>query len=301
MILPNPRVHSKLRETFAGSRFVKATGPMGDWIVFHDATATLSLTQEQITTLCDRRAGIGGTGVVVVTGPEESSAQAGSRHQIAAWGSDGAILQNLSEAARVATSVMAARGTIDPDETSHHVFATGSELITTVFTPAVIGVDIGQWSYNAPETAEAAGSDALVMTAGLVDPRPGLSIHTQHDHVIIAVETIDELNAIDLSQKPSIEPPVEKQTSVGFVVPLDPLIDHGMGQLMLRHYSEADNTHDVASASAAAAVAFQNWSGLHQLNLWNVNTPQGEIVVQLHEHRRVSTFANVSAVFFGSL
>lgn len=301
MILPQPRVHPKLRETLAGSRFVKVTGPMGDWIVFHDATATLALTQEQITTLCNRRTGIGGTGVVVVSEPQESSDHAGPRHQIAAWGSDGATLQDLSEAARVATSVMAARGVIDAEETSHHVFAAGSELLTTVYTPAFIGVDIGQWSYTAPETAKAAGSDALVMTAGLVDPRPGLSIHTQHDHVTIAVETIDELEAIDLSQKPSIEPPVEQQTSVGFVVPLDPLIDRGMGQLKLRHYSEADNTHDLASASAAAAVAFQNWSGLHQLSLWNVNTAQGEIVVQLHEHRRVSTFANVSPVFFGSL
>lgn len=300
MILPQPRVHANLRETLAGSRFVKATGPMGDWIVFHDATATLALTQEQVTAMCDRRTGIGGTGVVVVTGAQETSEQAGTRHQIAAWRSDGSVLQDLSEAARVGTGVIAALGAIDAEETSHHVFEAYSGLITSVYTPAFIGVDIGQWSYTAPETAEAAGSDSLVMTAGLIDPRPGLSVHIQHHHVTIAVETLDELKAIDLTQAPSIEPPVEQSTSVGFVVPLDPLIDRGMGQLMLRHYSEIDNTHDLASASAAAAVAFQNWSGLQQLNLWNVNTPQGEIVVQLHEQRRVSTFAKVSAVFFGS-
>ena len=301
MTLPHSSVDNRLPKALAGSRFVKVTGPTGDWIVFYDATATLVLTQGQVAALANRRFGIGGTGVVVVSGAHKTPEQAEARHQIVAWQSDGSSVPNMTEAARAATSVMAALGAIDAQETSHHVFETGTELLTTVYTPAYIGVDIGQWSYTAPATAEVAGSDSLVMTAGLTDPRPGLSIHVQHHHITIAVETLEELNEIDISQQPSIEPSAEDPTSVGFVVPQDPLIDGGVGQLIFRHYSEADNTHDLASAAAAAALAFQNWSGLQQLKLWNVHTPEGEIVVQLHEHRRLSTYVRVSAVYFGSL
>lgn len=300
MTLPQPPVDNEHPKALAGARFVKAAGPTGDWIVFYDATGTLALTQEQVTALSDRRLGIGGTGVVVVSDGQETPDKS-ERRQITAWLSDGSSVRDMTEAARAATSVMAALGEIDAQETSHHVFETDSELLTTVYTPAYIGVDIGQWSYTAPETAEEVGSDALVMAAGLTDPRPGLSMHIQHHHVTIAIETLGELEEIDLSQQPSIEPPAEEPTSIGFVVPQDPLIDSGMGQLMFRHYSEADNTHDLTSAAAAAALAFQNWSGLGQLKIWNVTTPHSEIVVQLHEHRRLSTFARVSAVFFGSL
>lgn len=299
MTLPQPPVPRSLRETLAGSRFVKVTGPAGDWIVFDDATMSATLTQDQIIALCDRRNGVGATGVVAMTTVEKTAEHPTMRYHLEAWRADGSRVDDMTEPARAATSVMAALGIINTQDTTHHVFRTETELVTTVYTPAYIGVDIGQWAYAFADTATAVGSDALVMTAGLTDPRPGLSIRIHHNHITIAIESYEELEAIDLTQQPSIEPAVEEPTSVSFVTPQDPLIDSGMGQLTMRHSGEANHHHDLAAATAAAAVSFQQWSGLQQLNLWNVTTPLGQMVVQLHDHNRLSTFTKVPAVFFG--
>lgn len=299
MTPPQPPVPRPLRETLAGSRFIKVTGPAGDWIVFNDATLAATLTQGQIIALCDRRNGVGATGVVAMSAVEKTAEHPTMRYHLEAWRADGSTMDDMTEAARAATSVMAALGILDVQDTSHHVFRTNTEFVTTVYTPAYIGVDIGQWSYAFADTAAAVGSDALVMTAGLTDPRPGLTIRIHHHHITIAIESYEELETIDLTQQPSVEPAVEEPTSVSFVTPQDPLIDSGMGQLTMRHSGEANHHHDLAAATAAAAVSFQQWSGLEQLNLWNVKTPLGQIVVQLHDHHRLSTFTQVPAVFFG--
>lgn len=299
MTPPQPPVPRSLRERLAGSRFVKVTGPAGDWIVFYDDTMSTTLTQDLIIALCDRRNGVGATGVVAMAAVEKTAEHPTLRYHLEAWRADGSRMDDMTEAARAATSVLAAVGSIDDQATSHHVFRTDTELVTTVYTPAYIGVDIGQWSYAFTDPAPAVGSDALVMTAGLTDPRPGLTIRIQHNHITLAIESYEELETIDLTQHPSIEPAVEEPTGVNFVTPQDPLIDEGMGQLMMRHSGEADHHHDLAAATAAAAVSFQQWSDLHQLNLWNVTTPLGQMVVQLHNHNRLSTFTKVPAVFFG--
>lgn len=292
---------NRIRQGLAGARFVKITGPIGDWIVFYDPTDALHLTDAHAVTLCDRIAGVGATGIVVVKPAQHQSNATASEHRLVAWQADGQPVSNMTEPARMATDVLAVLNKIASDETSHHIFETDFGPITTVYTPSYIGVDIGSWELADPETASGAGSDVLVMSAGLLDPRPGLSIHIQSNHVSIAVETLEELEAIDLAQPPSVEPPAPKLTSISFVVPQDPLMADGMGQLRLRNYTEKQHRHDMASAAAAAAVAFQNWTGLRQLNVWNVATQHGDIVVQIHDQRRLSTFAKLSTAFFGKL
>lgn len=297
MTTSDARVPRTIPDSLTGARFVKVTGPAGDWLVFPPTTTTPPLTPEHIVAICNRHSGAGATGVVALT--VDKHQHAAELHHIVAWHADGSLVHDMTEPGRAATSGLAAYGIIDARSTSHHTFTTADGLVTTVFTPAYVGVDLGQWNYVYPETATAAGSDALVMAAGLADPRPGLTIRLQQNHINIAVETREELEAIDVSQEPSIEPAPEDPTTVGFVVPQDPLIVSGMGQLMMR---ASDNLSESAlsSAAAAASVAFQQWSDLQQLKVWNIDTPAGEIVVQLHDQHRVSTFAHVSPVYFGA-
>lgn len=290
-----------LRQTHGGTRFVKVTGPTGDWIVFYNPPTDFALTSADIITLCDRFRGIGATGVVLVREPAPRGAATHGHHHLAAWLATGDPLHHMSEPARAATQTMATLQKFPADETSHQVFHTDIGMITTVYTPAYIGVDIGQWSYADATTAEAAGSDALVMAAGLTDPRPGLSLVVERHHVVIAIETLDELAAINLDQQPSVEPTGDQPLSIGFVVPQDPLVAQGMGRLIMRHYNATDTPSDMGSATAAAAMAFQLWSGLKAPRIWSVTTPRGEIVVQLHDERRLSTFASLTTVFFGKL
>ncbi|NWN89068.1 MAG: hypothetical protein HLX51_11115 [Micrococcaceae bacterium] len=290
-----------LRQTLAGTRFVKIAGPVGDWIVFYDAADAITLTEKRVIALCDRVGGVGARGVVLIAPAQDSSSGTTPQSRIEAWHADGAPAHNMTEPARAATCGLAVLNKISVEETSHHIFESNFGPITTVYTPSYIGVDIGQWAFTEPNTAEAAGSDVLVMAAGLTDPRPGLSVHIQTNHVTIAVESVHELETIDLEQQPSLEPPPTMPTSTSFVVPQDPLMDEQMGQLRLRSYTENRNDHDLASAAAAATVAFQTWSGLKQLKIWNVATEHGDIVVQMHEKQRLSTFAKLSTAFFGTL
>lgn len=299
---PQPAYDQNLtRQGLAGTHFVKITGPTGDWIVFYDPTELLQLTDSHAVTLCDRIAGVGATGVVVVTPAQHRSNATVSEHRLDAWQADGQPASNMTEPARMATFTLAALSKVAFEETSHHIFETDFGPITTVYTPSYIGVDIGSWEFLESETAHAVGSDVLVMAAGLLDPRPGLSVYIQSNHVSIAVETLEELEGIDLAQQPSVEPPAPKLTSISFVVPQDPLMADGMGQLRLRNFTEKQHRHDMASAAAAAAVAFQYWTGIQQLNVWNVATQHGDIVVQIHEQNRLSTFAKLSTAFFGKL
>ncbi|OAV51519.1 diaminopimelate epimerase [Enteractinococcus helveticum] len=288
-----------MREDLAGEQFIKITGPTGDWIVIDEPTQRFELTSEHIVWLCNRSTGVGAVGVVLVTTAPPLHGHPTLR--LEAWMADGTPMQHLTEAARVATYALAAWEKIANADTSHHVFSSSSGIITTVYTPAYVGVDIGQWSYEVPETASAAGSDALVMAAGLTDPRPGLSIRAQNLHVTVAVESLEELEGIDLVQAPSIEPEAPEPTGVNFVVPHDPLVVEGIGQLVLRHHQAGHGICDLATAAASATIAFQLWTGLTQLSLWNVSTPCGDIVVQLHEGQRISTFATLSTAFVGRL
>ena len=291
--------YDDIRQALIDIQFVKITGPTGDWIVLSEPTKPLAFTPEHIAWLCNRSSGVGAIGVVLITAASRPTQY--PVFDLEAWKADGTPVTDLTEAARAATYTLAALHRTPDSETSHHVFNSATGIITTVYTPTYVGVDIGQWSYAAPDTATAAGSDTLVMAAGLTDPRPGLSIRTQSLHITIAVESFDELESIDLTQSPSVEPPVTEPTGVNFVVPQDPLMIEGMGQLALRHHPADPGTLELGSAAAAATIAFQLWAGLTQPHIWNVSTLHGDIVVQLHEDRRVSTFAALSTVFFGRL
>ena len=295
-----PQLHQhKVRQGFADVDFLKISGPTGDWIVFDEPPNQREFTPEQITWLCDRTHGIGACGVVKMTVPQASAQH--PEYHVQAWLADGTRPENLAEPARVATYALAALKKIPVEDTTHHVFHIGTELITTVYTPSYVGVDIGQWSYITPETGMAAGSDTLVMAAGLTDPRPGLGIRIQTPHVTVAVETFEELQGIDLSETPSLEPSPHEPTGLSFVVPQDPLIVEGMGRIALRHHPSLGSFHDLGSAATAATVSFQLWTGLTQLTIWNVATPVGDIVVQLHDNQRVSTFITLNTVFSGRL
>ncbi|HIW47407.1 MAG TPA: hypothetical protein H9884_10985 [Candidatus Yaniella excrementigallinarum] len=286
-------------QALKGVQFIKITGPFGDWIVFFEPSDNLEI-ESYVTTLCKRSKSVGASGVVVITLAQQNLTGIAPYYRVDAWNAGGQRITNMTEPARVATFALAVKEKISARETSHHVFETQFEPVTTVFTPSFIGVDIGTWEYADPETAVAAGSDVLVMAENLTDPRPGLSLQIKNTHVIVAVEALSELAAIDLNESPSTEPPTHTGTSINFVVPDDPLMSGGMGQVQLRNYTDSPYGHELATAAAAAAVALQTWTGLPQLNIWNIGTEQGDVVVQIHDKHRLSTFAGLTLAFFGT-
>ena len=47
-------------------KFQKMHGTQNDFVVFHDMTNSVELGPEQVSKICDRRAGVGADGVIVV-------------------------------------------------------------------------------------------------------------------------------------------------------------------------------------------------------------------------------------------
>lgn len=282
---------------FQGHRFAKTSGPTGDWIVFHNSLQPTQVTPHELRWLCNRTAGVGGSGVIMMT-TDHDQPQA---HTLTAWDANGISANSLAEAARASTSVVATLGQDGNPTSSHHVFQTSHGTHSTVYTSTHIGADLGAWRYTTPETATEVGSDVLVMAVGLTDPRPGLSIQLDGNHVLLAVETPEELAAIDLGQAPSVEPHDVTIDSINVIVPDTPLISQGMGQLHLRQHSNTGDSTLLAAGCASAAIAFQNWSGLAQIMLWNITTERGSIIVQLHADQRVSTYTQHRVVYSGRL
>ena len=139
-----------MREDLVGEQFIKITGPTGDWIVIDEPTQRFELTSEHIIWLCNRSTGVGAVGVVLIT--EAPPLHGRPALSLEAWMADGTPMQHLTEAARVATYALVALKKIANADTSHHVFSSSSGLITTAYT-LPMRKDIGQWSYEMPETA----------------------------------------------------------------------------------------------------------------------------------------------------
>lgn len=295
--MPSTDTHQPEHIIFQGHRFAKTSGPTGDWIVFHNSLQPTQVTPREIRWLCDRTAGVGGSGVIMMTTDQNQP----QTHTLTVWDASGISSNRLAEAARASTSLIATLDLDGDPSASHQVFQTADGTHSTVFTSTHIGADLGTWCYTTPETATEVGSDVLVMAAGLTDPRPGLSIQLHGNHVLLAVETPEELAAIDLGQAPSVEPHDVTTDSINFIVPDTPLINQGMGQLHLRHHSRTGDSALLAAGCASAAIAFQNWSGLAQIMLWKITTQRGSIIVQLHDDQRVSTYTQDRVVYFGSL
>src|SRR5690625_541172 len=94
--------HSQLREELANVRFIKISGPTGDWIVFHEPSKQFTLTRDHVVFLCDRFSGVGASGVVVVTVEPQTKKQ-DPKYFLEAWSDDGQAATILTEAARAAT------------------------------------------------------------------------------------------------------------------------------------------------------------------------------------------------------
>ncbi len=103
-----------------GYRFLKGHGTENDFVLLpdHDGTVHGDLSQERVRALCDRRAGIGGDGVLRVIRTAEIDA---GRGQAAEWfmdyrNSDGSLSEMCGNGIRLFGRHLALEGLVDPSE-----------------------------------------------------------------------------------------------------------------------------------------------------------------------------------------
>jgi diaminopimelate epimerase len=143
--------------------FLKGHGTENDFVLLpdHDGTVHGDLAPERVRALCDRRAGIGGDGVLRVI----RTAAAGIRDQDAEWfmdyrNSDGSVSEMCGNGIRVFARHLVDAGLADPAggipiatrSGLKTLYVDGDQITADLGTPRLFGssaVSVGDWTWSA--------------------------------------------------------------------------------------------------------------------------------------------------------
>ncbi len=274
----------------------KGHGTRNDFVLLDDAAGTLDLTPALVRALADRRAGIGGDGVIrlvrsVVT-PDAAAALA--EDPGATWfmdyrNADGSVAEMCGNGVRVVAAFAERLGAWDG--VGELVLATraGVRRVRRLGMPEVpdgdpapwYEVDMGAWSLPGGDAAVDAGGDAEVAVAGLDVPRPALSVDVGNPHTVVVLPDPAALADADLTRAPLVAPAPAHGTNVELVVPLGEDPD-GAGRLRMRvHERGVGETESCGTGACAAAVAVRTWAGADGPDVWWVEVPGGTLRVRL--------------------
>ena len=268
-------------------RFVKGHGTENDFVV---VPGDVALTVERVRALCDRRAGIGGDGVI-------GAVQRDGRWFMDYRNADGSKAEMCGNGTRVFAKYLLDSGlaTIEPGSTLPIGTRAGIKDLTR--SAQGFQVDLGRWKLESAEP--------LVRTRGMAVARPGLSVNLGNPHVVVALASNAELDDLDLAVIPHLDPAPAAGANVEFVVPEDPMIVDGVGHLRMRVFERGvGETLSCGTGIAAAALAVRHWAGPQAPHNWRVEVPGGVVAVRMfptEEGEHVALSGPASLVFSGTI
>ncbi|KQR11137.1 diaminopimelate epimerase [Cellulomonas sp. Leaf334] len=276
----------------------KGHGTQNDFVLLDDRDGLVDLSAVLVRGLADRRAGVGGDGVIrVVAGehvPEGVAALAEDPE--ARWfmdyrNADGSVAEMCGNGVRVFAAYLERLGLWDGAGELALGTRAGVRRVRRVPVPAGIGddtwyaVDMGSWHLPGGADAVRAGADAEVAVAGLEVARAGLSVDVGNPHVVLALGDEDELTAADLTRAPEVTPVPPNGTNVELVVPLG---EHEapdgslVGRVRMRvHERGVGETRSCGTGACAAALAVRTWAGAGAPDVWLVDVPGGTVRVSV--------------------
>ena len=259
--------------------FTIGHGTQNDFVLVPDLDGAIGLSAARAAALADRRAGIGGDGVIRVV-PAELSDDPAVRGQAgeATWfmdyrNADGSLSEMCGNGTRVFAAFLRREGLETADEFSiatragvKHVRADGQGF----------AVDLGPWRLTDPETATRDGFDALVHLDD-TDPFSALRVDLGNPHTVVALPEQIELDQVDLTRPPRVRPEPTHGTNVELVRPMGP------GHIAMRvHERGVGETRSCGTGACAAAIATSFWAGaLDTGSTWLVDVPGGRLTVRL--------------------
>ncbi|GAB3188165.1 diaminopimelate epimerase [Nesterenkonia suensis] len=286
--------HLPALDAVSGARFTKAHATGNDFVMLADADGELSLDASVVRALCDRHQGIGGDGVIravparlaadarrVLEAEEIPHEPADQLWFMDYWNSDGSVAEMCGNGVRAFAHFLSSEGLVELAEGDQLALVTRAGVRTVRRVPEGYAIGMGIWSFIDPELAQANASDSLVIAQGLTDPRPALSISLGNPHTVVALPEEDALEALDLHTAPQVDPVPPHGTNVEFVVPSDPLVVDGMGQVRMRvHERGVGETLSCGTGACAAAAAVRVWAAEDGADAWTVQVPGGEVTVR---------------------
>lgn len=298
----------------AGLNFAKGHGTGNDFVLVDDPNGEITIDAEAVASLCDRHQGIGGDGLIraVRSASIPEGAAALEEDERAEWfmdyrNGDGSIAEMCGNGVRVFVDFLITQGHVELNHGDALTIGTRAGVKHVARTDNGYAVDMGPWEFIFPDAAEERAIDSLVKTRGLDVDRPGLSVSMGNPHTVVALADDAELEELDLTRIPAVRPVPPHGTNVEFVVPAEPLVANGVGNIAMRvHERGVGETQSCGTGACAAVVATRHWAAgntpdQNQANEWNVQVPGGTVVVKFipgpdgREHVELSGPATIVA------
>lgn len=261
--------------------FTKGHGTGNDFIIVEDPDGELELTDDQIAAMCDRHFGIGADGLLRVVRSAAIAEGAATlvEEPAAEWfmdyrNADGSKAEMCGNGTRVFAKYLLNAGLAEIPAGSTLPIGTRAGVRDLTQSATGFQVDLGRFKLD--------GTEPLVRTRGLDVPRPGIGIDVGNPHVVVALSSLEELESLDLTVIPLLDPTPPAGANVEFVVPGEPLVQDGIGHITMRVFERGvGETLSCGTGVAAAALAVRYWAGKHAPDNWRVEVPGGTLAVRV--------------------
>lgn len=257
--------------------FTKGHGTGNDFVILADPDGELELSDAQVAALCDRHVGIGADGLLRVVRSAAIAEGTDAAASGAEWfmdyrNADGSLAEMCGNGTRVFARYLADAGLASIEAGLRIGTRAGVKTITRAENG--FEVDLGLW--------RAEEGDILVRARGLGVARPGQAIDVGNPHVVVALAGEAELDGLDLSSQPTLDPRPTAGANVEFVVPAEPLVQNGVGAIRMRVYERGvGETLSCGTGVAASALAVRYWAGAAAPDRWTVDVPGGTLGVRV--------------------
>jgi diaminopimelate epimerase len=244
-------------------RVLKGHGTQNDFVLLPDLGGELDLSPALVRALCDRHAGLGADGVLRVVrsanDPDGKPFAAGAEYFMDYRNADGSVAETCGNGIRVFLRYLQ-RVCLVTDSAA--VATRGGIVSARSGTDGHISVQMGLPLVLA---------DRPVATAAPLPGRRALgTVRMPNPHVVVAVEP-SELEALDLTRPPVVEPPLPDGQNVEFIAAVAPR------HLRMRvHERGVGETLSCGTGICAAVVAAATGEGVGaDRTSWRVDVPGG--------------------------
>jgi diaminopimelate epimerase len=266
-------------------RFLKGHGTENDFVIIPDPEGVLDLTPAQVARLCDRRAGVGGDGLLRVVrsaAHPEAAGQAGEAEWFMDYrNSDGSIAEMCGNGVRVFARYLRRAGLAEAGDLAVATRA-GVRRVHVAKdaedgTPGDVTVSMGAAGFP--------GGEVTVAAAG--HTWPAVHVSMGNPHAVAFVGSLDEPG--DLLHAPRVTPAAAYPagTNVEFVV------DRGPRHVALRvHERGSGETRSCGTGACAVMAAAARRDGLAPAATgdpvtYTVDVPGGRLVITEHPDGRI--------------
>ncbi|GAA2147790.1 diaminopimelate epimerase [Kitasatospora kazusensis] len=272
--------------TTQGLPFLKGHGTQNDFVIVPDPDGTLDLGPAAVAALCDRRAGIGGDGLlrVVRSAAEPAAAAQADR---AEWfmdyrNSDGSIAEMCGNGVRVFARYLVRAGLAEPGPFAVATRAGVRQVLVAEDgpdgTPGEVTVEMGRAVLPGPDTVE--------VTVG--ERRwPALNVNMGNPHAVAFVDDLDHAGTLYTAPLTAPAGTYPEGVNVEFVV------ERGPRHVAMRvHERGSGETRSCGTGACAVAVAAARRDGLDpavtgETATYTVDLPGGRLLIAEHPDGRV--------------